>query len=375
MSPLPRILLLLLVFSSRILLDVSAEHGPPLPKFVCTPMPVDSDSGCSGNGRHSQPMTPGSSNAWWGLTDDAKATILHLRETIVQQKETILDQRETIRELTAKLTLCEGFGTHSTGHHDEDDDDDEDSDSHHSNALGHSSHPHHLPEPHPLHGVPQPLHKETHGAKNTMGDPPKHAVSVDQMGRMLQSLKERIDNLQHSRNTSTSSSNSLRDLLQRRIAALEQQIQHRLHSGGEEEEEEEEEGGDHHHHSEDEDDDHHNQHENDTAHGHHDDGHHDDGHHSNGHHDNGHHDNGHHDNGHHDDSHHDEGHHHDDGHHDNGHRGNHVPHHRRGVKSRDNHGRASHGHKLDTVMSHLPHRNSDKGTSSHAADYGCDFLL
>lgn len=200
MSPLSRMLLLLLGFSSWILLDVSAEHGPPLPKFVCTPMPVDSDPGCSGNGRHSQPMTPGSSNAWWGLTDDAKATILHLRETIVQQKETILDQRETIRELTAKLTLCEGFGTHSTGHHDEDDDDDddddEDSDSHHSNALGHSSHPHRLPEPHPLHGVPQPHHKETHGAKNTMGDPPKHAVSVDQMGRMLQSLKERIDNLQ-----------------------------------------------------------------------------------------------------------------------------------------------------------------------------------
>ncbi|MBN3281022.1 NPTX1 protein, partial [Polyodon spathula] len=364
MSPLSWILLL--VFSSWILLDASAEHGPPLPKFICTPMPVDSDPGCSGNGRHSQPATPGSSNAWWGLTDDAKATVLHLRETIVQQKETILDQRETIRELSAKLTLCEGFGTHSAGRHD----DAEDSDPHHSNALGHSSRPHRLPEPHSLHGVPRPHHTETHGAKNTMGDPPKHAVSVDQMGRMLQSLKERIDNLQHSRNTS----HSLRDLLQRRITALEHQIQHRLQSGGEEEEEEEEEGGDHHRHSEEEDDDHHNHHENDTAHGHHDDGYHGNGHRDNGNHDYGHHDDGLHDNGHRDNGNHDNGH-HDDGLHDNGHRsdghhGNHVPHHRRGVKSRDNHshasqGHSSHGQKLDAVMDHLPHRNSDKASASY----------
>ncbi|CAG11689.1 unnamed protein product [Tetraodon nigroviridis] len=46
------------------------------------------------------------------MSDEAKATILHLRESLVRQKETILDQRETIRELTAKLTLCEGFGGH-----------------------------------------------------------------------------------------------------------------------------------------------------------------------------------------------------------------------------------------------------------------------
>uniref|UniRef100_A0A3B4ACA2 Pentraxin (PTX) domain-containing protein n=1 Tax=Periophthalmus magnuspinnatus TaxID=409849 RepID=A0A3B4ACA2_9GOBI len=76
------------------------------PRFICTPMPVDADPSCFPNAG----ATSG---------EEAKATILHLRESLVQQKEIILDQRETIRELTAKLALCEGFGhaTNNDHHH------------------------------------------------------------------------------------------------------------------------------------------------------------------------------------------------------------------------------------------------------------------
>uniref|UniRef100_A0A3B4ADD8 Pentraxin (PTX) domain-containing protein n=1 Tax=Periophthalmus magnuspinnatus TaxID=409849 RepID=A0A3B4ADD8_9GOBI len=68
---------------------------------------------------------------WATSGEEAKATILHLRESLVQQKEIILDQRETIRELTAKLALCEGFGhaTNNDHHHA--------LNSHHAPAVGH----------------------------------------------------------------------------------------------------------------------------------------------------------------------------------------------------------------------------------------------
>uniref|UniRef100_A0A8C4SZ05 Si:dkey-283b15.2 n=1 Tax=Erpetoichthys calabaricus TaxID=27687 RepID=A0A8C4SZ05_ERPCA len=195
-----------LLFVWSFLISLTKQTTAPdyglLPKFVCSPIPVDSDPGCSGS-RHASPAGAGS---WGGLTDDAKTTILHLRETIVQQKETILDQRETIRELTAKLTLCEGFGG-----------------THEGPSLG-----------------AHPLEPEDGHSGNTMGDPPKHKESVDQMGRMLQSLKERLENLQHTKNTSTTYSNSLRDLLQRKISTLEHQIQQRLHS-----ERDDGEGGEH----------------------------------------------------------------------------------------------------------------------------------
>uniref|UniRef100_A0A8C3G9M6 Si:dkey-283b15.2 n=1 Tax=Cyclopterus lumpus TaxID=8103 RepID=A0A8C3G9M6_CYCLU len=110
------------------------------PRFVCTPIPADADPACFPTGG------PG----------EAKATILHLRESLVQQKETILDQRETIRELTAKLTLCEASHPHHegvAGHHTYTDN------GHYSNQQGH------------------------HG--NLIPDSP-----------MLQALKERLDNLQ-----------------------------------------------------------------------------------------------------------------------------------------------------------------------------------
>uniref|UniRef100_A0A673FSB0 Si:dkey-14o18.2 n=1 Tax=Sinocyclocheilus rhinocerous TaxID=307959 RepID=A0A673FSB0_9TELE len=101
-----------------------------------------------------------SSSSQHGISDEAKATILHLRESLVRQKETILDQ----------------------GHHD---------DNH-------------------------------HGKSQYLG---KHCFSPEQTGKTLQALKERLENLQ-ARNSSSSYSSSLRDLLQHKINALEEQLHH-----------------------------------------------------------------------------------------------------------------------------------------------------
>uniref|UniRef100_A0A668UTR3 Pentraxin (PTX) domain-containing protein n=1 Tax=Oreochromis aureus TaxID=47969 RepID=A0A668UTR3_OREAU len=121
------------------------------PKFVCTPIPPEADPSCYSRGM---------------MSDEAKATILHLRESLVRQKETILDQRETIRELTAKLTLCEGFG----GHH----------------SIGYHSNDHHY-----SHGS----HRLDHYRKGSSYS--KHSsFSPEQTGKTLQTLKERLENLQ-----------------------------------------------------------------------------------------------------------------------------------------------------------------------------------
>uniref|UniRef100_A0A3B4F2D8 GATA zinc finger domain-containing protein 14-like n=1 Tax=Pundamilia nyererei TaxID=303518 RepID=A0A3B4F2D8_9CICH len=133
------------------------------PKFVCTPIPPEADPSC-----FSPPNVPHGPSSM--MSDEAKATILHLRESLVRQKETILDQRETIRELNAKLTLCEGFGGHhSTGHHD----------SHHDN------------------------HHDNH----------HDSIVIKHYFLCLQA-----------RNSSSSYSSSLRELLQRKINALEEQL-------------------------------------------------------------------------------------------------------------------------------------------------------
>ncbi|KAL7883200.1 hypothetical protein SRHO_G00008580 [Serrasalmus rhombeus] len=210
------------------------------PKLVCTPIPADADPSCfppagvtngpSTNGHsnghangHSNgqygalPNSPGSSSSRRGMSDEAKATILHLRESLVRQKETILDQRETIRELTAKLTLCEGFGRGTGGHHD----DDHHGPSHHGSH--HSSHhfdsDHHSDPHYPLNGHRNDHHR---GKSPYLG---KHGFSPEQAGKTLQALKERLENLQ-ARNSSSTYSNSLRDLLQRKINALEEQLHH-----------------------------------------------------------------------------------------------------------------------------------------------------
>ena len=179
------------------------------PRFLCTPIPADADPGCfpmaagplgsstgaPGGGHHSGghgSSGGGSGGGWWGLPEEAKATILHLRESLVQQKETILNQRDKIRELTSKLALCEGFGR-GMGHHD----------------LGPSPHLTHHTLPYPEsshHGDPEEHYPsmglgghhrtaalgEKHGSEMT----PSSSSSPDQLERMLHALKERLESLQ-----------------------------------------------------------------------------------------------------------------------------------------------------------------------------------
>lgn len=203
------------------------------PKFVCTPIPPEADPSC-----YSPPSVPhgpssnGNSNSHNGsnrrgmMSDEAKATILHLRESLVRQKETILDQRETIRELTAKLTLCEGFGGHhSTGHHDAHNENHHDThhgthhsshhENHHDDHHGHHSSHHASSSPH--HG-PSAYHSSDHHYSHSSHrlDPQNRKVSTftskhssfspEQTGKTLQTLKERLENLQVSSGVDISTS-------------------------------------------------------------------------------------------------------------------------------------------------------------------------
>uniref|UniRef100_A0A3B4TYM2 Neuronal pentraxin-1-like n=1 Tax=Seriola dumerili TaxID=41447 RepID=A0A3B4TYM2_SERDU len=144
------------------------------PRFVCTPIPVDADPSCF--------PTAGPGGG------EAKATILHLRESLVQQKETILDQRETIRELTH----------HGTSY------------SHHAGVAGGQR--------------SDGGHSNNNHGKDKHVTPGDITSSPEQTERMLHALKERLENLQQKRNTSITYSSSLKELLQRKINALEQQL-------------------------------------------------------------------------------------------------------------------------------------------------------
>ncbi|XP_015269883.1 PREDICTED: neuronal pentraxin-1-like [Gekko japonicus] len=80
---------------------------------------------------------------------------------------------------------------------------------HHEHQLGHNTHD---------------AFRKGATAVNTMEDPPKETTTgVHQMERMLESLKERLEHLQHNRNSSLFSA-SLRDALQKKISMLEHQI-------------------------------------------------------------------------------------------------------------------------------------------------------
>lgn len=334
------------------------------PRFICTPIPVDADPSCptgapvvglppgvaSGPGPYAGLPSVGTTGELWGLPEEAKTTFLHLRESLVQQKETILDQRETIRELTAKLALCEGLGRTHSSHHS--------SPAHHGGLGSHqtgSDDGHHgngnsvLDTPHYFSmgggtnsvGGLRPGGGGSHGQRKEKGKhgPVGALTPPEEMGRMLEALKKRMDNLQ-SRNSSTTYSRSLKDLLQRKINTLEQQMHHHsnaaLHSTDQ-------------HHDDDS-----SHHDNGTHHG---DDHHDEADHSDGH--------AHHDN---DDSHHE-----DTGHSDNpdetdspsllAQTGGHAPHApRNGLRST----------KLESVLNHLhrPGPRGKKGKSSDAFQIG-----
>ncbi|TFJ96318.1 nidogen-2 [Platysternon megacephalum] len=195
-----------------------------LPKFVCSPMPLELETGCQ------QAPQPRAGGHWAGTLEEAKETILHLRETVVHQKETILDQRETVRELTAKLSRCEGRpgGEHGPGGHE-----DNLSHGHREGAGRENEYPHfgHREHPEPPGGAGhEAAFRKASAAPNTMEDPPREApAGAPQLERMLESLKERLEHLQHSRNSSLFSI-SLRDALQKKISILEHQIREKFNT-------------------------------------------------------------------------------------------------------------------------------------------------
>ncbi|CAM5131128.1 unnamed protein product [Natator depressus] len=195
-----------------------------LPKFVCSPMPLELETGCQ------QAPQPRAGGHWAGTLEEAKETILHLRETVVHQKETILDQRETVRELTAKLSRCEGRagGEPGLGGHE-----DNLSHGHREGAGRENEYPHfgHREHPESLGGAgSEAAFRKASATPNTMEDPPREVpAGAPQLERMLESLKERLEHLQRSRNSSLFSI-SLRDALQKKISILEHQIQEKLNA-------------------------------------------------------------------------------------------------------------------------------------------------
>uniref|UniRef100_A0A087YFA4 Neuronal pentraxin 1 n=1 Tax=Poecilia formosa TaxID=48698 RepID=A0A087YFA4_POEFO len=146
-------------------------------QFICTSVPKDVDL-CTAAMQNSGPA------------EDLKTTIIQLRETVLQQKETIVNQKETIKELTSKLSRCE------------------------SQSLPAAAGP----------GGRRP------GGKNTMGDVSRGtADTLAQLGQTLQTLKQRLENLeQYSRGNNSAQANSLKDLLQNKIDDMEKQVLSRV---------------------------------------------------------------------------------------------------------------------------------------------------
>uniref|UniRef100_A0A3Q3BC74 Neuronal pentraxin 2a n=1 Tax=Kryptolebias marmoratus TaxID=37003 RepID=A0A3Q3BC74_KRYMA len=137
-------------------------------RFVCNAIPPGAEPGCGygSTGNRVQSSSP--------LEDELRNTILQLRETILQQKETIVSQQGTIKELNSKLARCEGSRRKEYG-------------------------------------------------KNTMGDLPRDpGETIDQLGKTMQSLKGRLENLEVRWHQQIAS--GLRELLRQRLGALETQL-------------------------------------------------------------------------------------------------------------------------------------------------------
>ncbi|KAI6076473.1 Neuronal pentraxin-2 isoform X1 [Aix galericulata] len=155
------------------------QESPPGSRFVCTSLPLDAaGAGCP------LPPVPMQGGAL-PPEEELKATVLQLRETVLQQKETIGSQREAIRELTGKLSRCESTDG-------------------------------------------KPWKKEMGKGKDTMGDLPRDPAQViDQLSRTMQTLKDRLESLEHQLRANVSYAalpNDLREMLQRRLGDLERQL-------------------------------------------------------------------------------------------------------------------------------------------------------
>lgn len=127
-------------------------------RFVCNAIPPGAEPGCgygpTGNRVQGSSIGP--------VEDELRSTILQLRETILQQKETIVNQQGTIKELNSKLARCEAAADETA----------------HAKSRGQGS------------------RRKEYG-KNTMGDLPRDpGETIDQLGKTMQSLKGRLENLE-----------------------------------------------------------------------------------------------------------------------------------------------------------------------------------
>ncbi|XP_036427652.1 neuronal pentraxin-2b [Colossoma macropomum] len=154
---------------------VQAVHGQgdKGTRFLCTAVPIGKDINC--------PVQPASVQSTSAQEEELRNTVMQLRETILQQKETIVNQLGTIKELTYKLSRCESASDDSGS---------------------------------------------WKSSKDTMDDVPRDPnETIDALGKTMQSLKDRLQNLEMRANLSGASfPNELRDLLQRRLGDLESQL-------------------------------------------------------------------------------------------------------------------------------------------------------
>lgn len=131
-------------------------------RFVCNAIPPGAEPGCGYGGPFGNRVQSSSP-----IEDELRNTIIQLRETILQQKETIVSQQGTIKELNTKLARCEAAADESTQ----------------SKSRGQGS-------------------RRKEFGKNTMGDLPRDPTeTINQLGKTMQTLKGRLENLEVRRRT------------------------------------------------------------------------------------------------------------------------------------------------------------------------------
>lgn len=119
-------------------------------RYICRAVPLSGDVSC--------PVTLLPELNSGGQEEELRNTVMQLRETILQQKENISKQQGTINELTTKLSLCAAAT------------DDKKYDR--GSSWG----------------------KEK---QNTMGDVPRDPNdSIESLGKTMQGLKDRLENLE-----------------------------------------------------------------------------------------------------------------------------------------------------------------------------------
>lgn len=157
-------------------------------RYICRAVPLTGDTTC--------PVTLLPELSSGSQEEELRNTVMQLRETILQQKETISKQVGTISELNTKLSLC-GAATDER-----------------KSSKGGS------------------WGKEK---QNTMGDVPRDPNdTIDSLGKTMQGLKDRLENLEQQQMRANISGASfpseLRDLLQRRLGELEKQLLKKVNS-------------------------------------------------------------------------------------------------------------------------------------------------